>query len=145
MTPAPVTISPRETLTEAHRAMRRAGIRHLPVMEGKKLVGLVTQSDLRLMETLRDVDPDEVTVREAMSRTPYISTPAAPLHKVCREMSQRRIGSTVVVAHGQPVGVFTTTDALRVLALLTSPRRRVRPLKAAPFSQAPQKRRANSR
>jgi len=121
MTSAPLTISPRETLTEAHAAMRRARIRHLPVVDGKKLVGLVTQSDLRLMETLRDVDPAEVTVREAMSRAPYTASPGAPLEKVCRQMAARRIGSTVVVSRGKPVGVFTTVDALWALAELLSP------------------------
>ena len=124
MTSAPCTISPRETLAEAHAAMRRAGIRHLPVLEGKKLVGLVTQSDLRLMETLRDVDPTEVTVREAMSRVPYTASPTAHLDKVCRQMANRRIGSTVVVLRGKPVGVFTTVDALHALVELVAPRRR---------------------
>jgi acetoin utilization protein AcuB len=121
MTSAPLTISPRETLAEAHTAMRRARIRHLPVLQGKRLVGLVTQSDLQLMETLRDVDPAEVTVREAMSRAPYTASPAAPLDQVCRQMVERRIGSTVVVVRGKPVGVFTTVDALRALAALAAP------------------------
>ena len=122
MTSAPLTISPRDTLAEAHLSMRRAGIRHLPVVVGKKLVGLVTQSDLRLMETLRDVDPTEVTVREAMSRAPYTAAPSAHLDRVCRVMARRRIGSTVVVWRGRPVGVFTTVDALLALAELLSPK-----------------------
>ncbi len=126
MTSAPLTISPKETLAEAHAAMRSARIRHLPVLEGRKLVGLVTKSDLFLMETLRDVDPAEVTVREAMSRAPYTASPATPLARVCRAMATRRIGSTVVVWRGKPVGVFTTVDALQALAELAArgPRRR---------------------
>ena len=120
MTSAPLTISPKQTLADAHALMRRARIRHLPVLEGRKLVGLVTQSDLQLMETLRDVDPTEVTVREAMSRAPYTASPSVHLDKVCRTMVERRIGSTVVMSRGRPVGVFTTVDALRALAEFVS-------------------------
>jgi acetoin utilization protein AcuB len=124
MTPSPLTISSRETLAEAHALMRRERIRHLPVLEGKRLVGVVSQSDLRLVETLKDVDPAEVTVGEAMSAALYTARPAAQLGRVCAAMARLRIGSTVVVERGKPVGVFTTVDALRVVASLLAPRRK---------------------
>ena len=127
MTCLPFTVTAEETVAEAHLLMRRARIRHLPVLDGDKLVGLVSRSDLRLLETLHDVNPSEVTVQEAMSRAPYTATASVRLEQVCRVMAERRIGSTVVVSRGKPVGVFTTVDALRALAELASGKRNAAP------------------
>lgn len=116
MTPSPLTIGSDQPLSVAHRLMREHGIRHLPVLEDGKLVGLVSQRDLYFIETLRDVDPDKVTVAEAMTTETYVVTPRTHLETVAREMAQQRIGSAVVVdEQGKVVGVFTTTDALRAL------------------------------
>jgi len=121
MTPAPLTIAAERTLADAHQLMRQARIRHLPVFAGGRLVGIVSRSDLHLVETLKDVDPREVTVREAMSKNPYTASSTARLATVARTMASRRIGATVVTRAGRPVGVFTTVDALRALASLAGP------------------------
>jgi acetoin utilization protein AcuB len=55
MTPTPHTIGQEQTLQVAHDVMREHGVRHLPVLEGGKLVGLLSQRDLHLVETLREV------------------------------------------------------------------------------------------
>lgn len=68
MSTCPVTIDKRPPLAAAHAAMRAHGIRHLPVLERGRLVGLVSQRDLHLLETLRDVDPAHGTVEEAWKR-----------------------------------------------------------------------------
>ena len=65
MTRAPHTIGYHQTLATAHRMMRELSIRHLPVLDGGKLVGILSQRDLHFIETLKDVDPDEVPVSEA--------------------------------------------------------------------------------
>lgn len=54
-------------------------IRHLPVLDGGKLVGIVTQRDLHLVETLKGVDQQTVTVEEAMSQDVYTVEPETPL------------------------------------------------------------------
>lgn len=124
MSPAPVTIAPERTLAEAHRVMRERAIRHLPVVDGGRLVGLLSQRDLYLLETLSSVDPAAETVGEAMSADPYFVTPDAPLAAVAEAMAERRIGSAVVVERGAVVGLFTTVDALRALAAVLQRRRR---------------------
>jgi acetoin utilization protein AcuB len=116
MTVAPVVIGSDRPLAEAHREMRRRNIRHLPVVEGGALVGLLSQRDLYLLETLRGVDPATETVREAMTPEPYAVPPGAPLDEVAATMAARKYGSAVVVDRGAVIGVFTTTDALRALA-----------------------------
>lgn len=116
MTKSPHSIGRSQTLTKAHELMRANRIRHLPVLDGGKLVGMVSQRDLHLIESLSDVKADAVQVDEAMVQLPYAVPPEAPLDEVVQEMSERRYGSAVVMEHGKVVGVFTTTDAMRVLA-----------------------------
>jgi acetoin utilization protein AcuB len=122
MTVAPVVISSGRTIAEAHRVMRDRGIRHLPVVDGGKLVGVVSQRDLYLLETLEGVDPAIETVREAMA-DPYAVRPDAPLDVVATTMAERKLGSAVVVDRGSVIGLFTTVDALRALAAAVGRRR----------------------
>lgn len=117
---SPVTIGRDQTLATAHEVMRRAGIRHLPVLDGGKLAGVVTLRDLHLVETLRDVDPATVPVEEAMSADVYVVPRDASLTEVAKHMAEHKLGSAIVVEHGKVVGVFTTIDALRALVHLAT-------------------------
>lgn len=116
MTANPVVVAAQRTLADAHELMREHGIRHLPVVEGPRLIGLVSQRDLYLIETLRGVDATAAPVAEAMNAEPYAVAPDAPLEEVAREMAEHKYGSAVVVQRGEVVGIFTTVDALRALA-----------------------------
>lgn len=124
MTVAPVVVSSDRTLAEAHRLMRERNIRHLPVVDDGALVGIVSQRDLYLLETLRGVDPAAETVREAMAVEPFRVSPDAALEDVASVMADRKYGSAVVVDGGVVVGLFTTVDALRALATIVGRRRR---------------------
>ena len=128
MTPGPRVVSSRHTLAEAHQIMRERNIRHLPVVDDGKLVGMVSQRDLYLLETLKGVDPSSEQVREAMTPEPFTVGPEAPLEEVALAMAARKYGSAVVVDKGVVVGLFTTVDALRALAsVLGRGRRATRP------------------
>ena len=110
------TVGVDQTLDVAHAMMRQHGVRHLPVLAGGKLVGVVSVRDLHLIETLRDVDPEKTTVDEAMTCDVYITGPDAPLEEVAATMAEHKYGSAVIVERGKVVGVFTTVDAMRALA-----------------------------
>ena len=116
MTRNPWTIAPHATMAEAHRVMREHRIRHLPVMEGERVVGIVTLRDLHLLETLPGVSPDEVEVEDAMTREVYVASEQDELPDVVDHMVDGRIGSAVVLGGGGLVGIFTAVDALRALA-----------------------------
>lgn len=116
MTPTPLTIGADQTLSQAHLMMREHGIRHLPVLVGGKLEGILSDRDLSLVETLRDVDPAKVTVEEAMSQVVYTVAPDAPLDEVAAHMAEHKLGSVVVLTGGKVSGVFTAVDGLRALA-----------------------------
>ncbi len=123
MTVNPVVIASDRTLADAHQLMRERGFRHLPVVEGRRLVGVVSQRDLYLIETLRGVDASADAVAEAMNADPYAVPPDAPLEQVAAEMAERKYGSAVVVDRGSVIGLFTTVDALRALASVVRGRR----------------------
>jgi acetoin utilization protein AcuB len=123
MTPSPHVVTSGKTLAQAHQAMREKGIRHLPVVEGGRLVGLVSQRDLYLLETLKGVDVARETIEEAMTADPIAVPPDAPLEEVAEAMAARKHGSAVVVDRGAVVGIFTTTDALRALVSVLKRRR----------------------
>ena len=110
------TIGDEQPMATAHRLMRDKHIRHLPVLHQSKLVGIVTDRDLHLVETLRDVDPAKVAVSEAMTQDTYVVTPEASIDEVVSTMADKKLGSAVIVDHGHVVGIFTTVDACRAFA-----------------------------
>jgi acetoin utilization protein AcuB len=115
MSTSPHTIGKDQTLAKAHAMLREHKIRHLPVLDGGKLVGIVTDRDLRLIETLKDVDPEKVTVEDAMSQDVYVVSPESPLDEVARDMAEHKYGSAVVMQNGKVVGIFTTVDGMVAL------------------------------
>jgi len=115
MTKTPHLIGAEQSMKTAHELMRAHGIRHLPVLHGGKLTGLLSLRDLHLVETLPGVDPDVVRVEEAMTQDVYAVPPKTPLKEVISEMVTRKLGSVVVVDGRNVVGVFTTIDALQLL------------------------------
>ncbi len=116
MTTAPHSIGKEQSLAHAHDVLRSHHIRHLPVLDGGQLVGMLTQRDLALIETLKDVDAKTVTVEDAMSTEVYIVSPDAPLDEVASEMAEKKYGSAVVVQNHKVVGIFTTVDACSALS-----------------------------
>jgi acetoin utilization protein AcuB len=116
MTATPHTIAAEQPLERAHEIMRRHGIRHLPVLHGGRLLGVVSNRDLYFVETMRDVDPRSVQIEEAMTADPYVVDVSAPLSEVAATMAERHIGCAVVTDQGRVAGIFTTVDALRAVA-----------------------------
>ena len=83
---------------------------------------MVTDRDLRFVETLRDVDPTKVTVEDAMVTDVYAVSPEASLEEVVSEMAQHKYGSVVVMQNQKVVGIFTTVDVCRAFAELLQTR-----------------------
>lgn len=122
MTTSPHSIGQEQTLSMAHRLMTDHAIRHLPVLHGGKLVGIITDRDLRLVESLRDVDPEKVLVEDAMSTAVYSVSPDTPLDVVSAEMAAQKYGSAVVMQNDKVVGIFTTVDVCNALTQLLQTR-----------------------
>jgi len=126
MTPDVLTATPGTTIAEALNVTRAHRIRHLPVLEDERLVGLVTERDLRLaMPPIWAEQRDELkralhtrTVGEVMVRGPVTATPDTPIEEAARLMYDNRIGSLPILEEDRLVGILTETDLLRALAEL---------------------------
>jgi acetoin utilization protein AcuB len=118
MTRSPHSIGAEQTLARAGSIMKDHAIRHLPVLHGGRLVGMVTDRDVHFVETMRDVAPNLVTVADAMTSSVYAVSPETPLGDVAREMATHKYGSAVAMNGSKVVGIFTTVDACNALAAL---------------------------
>ena len=122
MTAFPHTIGADQSLKKADKMMAEHRIRHLPVLNGGELVGILSDRDVKLVETFRDVDPEKVTVEDAYTPDPYITSPNANLADVCAEMAQHKYGCALVVDNKRLVGIFTWVDALHAMHELMTTR-----------------------
>jgi acetoin utilization protein AcuB len=117
MTFDPYTVSPTDTMSAAHHLMRVHSIRHLPVIENGRLLGILSDRDLRLVHGA-SADPHETTVAQAMTKTVLAVTPDTPLDEAVQLMSTSRCGSLIVMGKTGVVGILTATDALVALTEL---------------------------
>jgi acetoin utilization protein AcuB len=116
MTACPVTVEVGMLLTDALDRMYADNIRHLPVVDGSgKLVGLLGTRDIAAVAAMRSLDPNRATVEMAMVTAPATCADHSPLLAAVGRMEAQRIGSVVVTREEKPIGIFTTTDALRAL------------------------------
>lgn len=114
MTQMPQTIGQDIPLKTAIQMMRELSIRHLPVQYGGKLVGVISDRDLKLASFI--ADEQKLTVEDVMTPDPYTAAPDAPLDRVVHEMAERKYGCAIIQqADGKVVGIFTAVDGLRVL------------------------------
>lgn len=120
MTPSLHTIGHDRSVDAAYEMMRKFRIHHLPVLDGGKLVGIVSQRDLALVDGLEGVDSSSLAVEELMSADVFTVAEDAPLADVSRRMAREHFGSAIVQRGLEIVGIFTTTDALRALDFLLS-------------------------
>jgi acetoin utilization protein AcuB len=115
MTRQPWTIESRNSLAAAHAVMREHSVRHLPVVDDGKLVGIVSDRDLRLLEAVGGLG--HARVRDAMSEPVFSVTAESTIDDIARAMSEHKYGSAVVVTtNGTVAGIFTMVDACRALA-----------------------------
>ena len=118
MTTSPHSIGVEQTLAKAQAMMREHSIRHLPVLHGGKLMGILTERDIALVEALAGVDPAVVKVEDAMATVVYSVSPELPLDEVLTTMAEHKYGSAVVMQNEKVVGIFTTVDVCRAFAEL---------------------------
>jgi len=119
MSAGPHTIGREQSLTAAKQLMYKSHVRHLPVLHGGKLVGVISERELEMIEALPG--SKQLSVEDAMVPDVYTIAEDAPLDRVAAEMARLKVGSAVVLKGDDVVGVFTAVDGLRALAdLLTA-------------------------
>ncbi len=120
MTPSPHTIELTATLAEAKAMQRRHGIRHLPVVRDRRVVGVLTDQDIANVESLATTRGATIFVAEAMTPVPYCVPPSMPLSRVVDRMAREKYSCAIVSDDDgdRVLGVFTVIDALRTLDAL---------------------------
>ena len=115
MTREPYSIASRESLARAQLLMKHHDIRHLPVVDGSRLIGVISERDIAVTAAMNGSALDHVEVARIME--PALDVwGESPLDEVADLMAARK-RDCVVVRGGQGVeGIFTAVDALQALA-----------------------------
>ena len=114
MTAFPYSVEATAPLQVARDFMRQHQIRDLPVTDGDRLFGVMTDRDIKLMLG-PDFYPDagDLSVRDVCVTDPYVVDLDERLDTVLLRMAARHIGSVLVTCKGKLAGLFTVTDACR--------------------------------
>jgi acetoin utilization protein AcuB len=119
-----VTITKDERMTVAKKILKERNIRHLPVVDGKRLVGLVTNMDIRKSEAspatsleIRELHYllDKLTVGEIMTRNVITISPDISIEEAAILLHDNKIGCLPVVEDGNLVGILTENDVMEIL------------------------------
>jgi acetoin utilization protein AcuB len=122
MTTSPITVSPETPVLDARQLMLEKRIRHLLVADGSKLVGIVTDRDIRLNlpSPATSLSVWEInyllarmTVASAMTKSVVTVGPRHQARDAAQMMLDHRIGALPVVDSGRLAGIITETDLLR--------------------------------
>jgi len=116
MTPGPHSIGRDQSLALAKTRMADLHVRHLPVLDGGQIVGMLSERDVALIGSFGEDSLERVSVEQAMTGVPYCVDPGDRVADVAHQMALRKVGSAIVARHGRVLGVFTTTDALMLLS-----------------------------
>lgn len=115
-TPDPITAGPDTSILELGQIMKEHGIRHIPVIEKDRIIGIVSDRDLKVAACLNSSEKSMVLAKDIMVRDPLTVSSESPLDEVAYLMSKNKIGSVIVNdENSQFLGIFTATDALNAL------------------------------
>lgn len=117
MSHLPAETDRREPLSEVMRQMREQHCHHIPVMDGPRLYGVLSRQDLHEL-ALRGEDPKDLHAGDVCTRDVLTVEPMTPIVEVAQAMIERGVSSALVVDGDVLVGIFTSTDALKLIAQL---------------------------
>ena len=112
MTEVPYCIEVDDTIAAAVAMMSKYKIRHLPVVEGPRTAGVISDRDIRLALALGASDIEKKSIRLAYSPAPFEVSPHTPVLEVVKQLRDHRYGCAVVSEDNQIKGIFTVVDAL---------------------------------
>ena len=122
MTRNPVTIIETASIQEAFQTMEENGLRHLPVVDHQRLVGVISDRDIAM--SLAAAPGKFLNVRQAMTSNPYSVSSDSEIKDALKIMAANKLGCVVVKDNGENVvGIFTVTDAVRLLSDVFYPTR----------------------
>lgn len=115
-TPDPVTATETTSIDDLVGIMKTHGIRHLPILRKEKVVGIISERDVRIASALTKREKMQVQASDIMTTNPVTVSNQSSIEEVAFEMSQKKIGSVIVNDENDNLlGIFTATDALNAL------------------------------
>lgn len=102
-------------LDELLRLMSDEGFRHLPVMRGGELAGIISDRDVRLFAGMPAAERAGLTAADIMTEDLLTIDASTPLDEAALQMSANKVSSLIVREGDEFLGIFTATDALNAL------------------------------
>jgi CBS domain-containing protein len=118
MSHLPAEMDRREPLSAAVRHMREQRCHHVPVMDGPRLYGILSREDLHELALKGQASTEGLVAGDVCTRDLLTVDPMRPIVEVAKAMIERKVGSALVTDGDVLVGIFTNTDALRLIAAL---------------------------
>ena len=113
MTTEPVTVEPAATLGEVAMLMKQEDCGSIPVVEGGRLIGIVTDRDIVIRGVAAGIDPKTQRVSTVMSADPVTVSPDDDVSEAEQIMADRQIRRLPVVEKGSLVGIIVTAQIAR--------------------------------
>jgi CBS domain-containing protein len=113
MTPGPTSIATDALVVEAARRLASEDVGSLPVVDGDRLVGMVTDRDIVLQVVAKDLDPNKVPVSDVCSESPVTAEPDEALDEALQRMAKEQVRRLPVVSDGRLVGILAQADIAR--------------------------------
>ncbi len=115
MTESPTTCEPSTTVVEAARVMASEDVGPVPIVDGERLVGIVTDRDLVVRDLAEGKDPQATTAGEIASSDLTTVTPDSDVQEALELMSASQVRRLPVVENGQLVGIVAQADVARAV------------------------------
>jgi CBS domain-containing protein len=124
---SPVTLKPEDTLDLANNVISLGRIRHIPVLDDGRLVGILTERNLigaaasrifGLKQKNKSALLKNVRIKEVMKKRVISAAPDTPIKEIAHLMAEKKIGCVPIVSAGALVGLVTNTDILRYVETL---------------------------
>lgn len=110
MTKELVTCSPNESIAQAAQKMQDCNIGLCPVVEGDRLVGVVTDRDITIRAVAKGKDVQSTNVSEVMTADPITAEEAMEAEEVCEIMSEHQIRRLPVMRDNKLIGIIALAD-----------------------------------
>ena len=131
MTRKVITVSPEDSIAEASKLTKEKGIKHLPVVHGEKLKGILSDRDIKEYVPTKATSLDvyelhyllaKTKVKEVMKTKVYTTTPDTPIEEAAMLMRDQKIGCLPVLENNKVVGIISDKDIFKVLVDITGVR-----------------------
>lgn len=119
-----IALNPTQTLYDAERLFNKHSIRHIPVVEGERIIGVISRADLLRIsfadlteneESVESVVYDMYTIPQVMTKVPVTVESETTVKEVAEILARQSFHSVPVVEQGKLVGIVTTTDLINYL------------------------------